>query len=81
MAINFGTSNYCSDGGRSVSKKIFLLLLVLSINSHQNVIFVHGAAGGDDHETVSISSAGFWGQIMAIFALVVCSGIVAGIYN
>ncbi|KAG2217255.1 hypothetical protein INT45_010263 [Circinella minor] len=56
-------------------KIIFFLLLTLLVQ--QNVYAIGN--NEEEKETLSVSSAGFWGQVLAIFALVICSGIVAGL--
>ncbi|KAI9246934.1 hypothetical protein BDA99DRAFT_260502 [Phascolomyces articulosus] len=68
----------CYSGWKIPSMRIiniFLLIFILD-HSHPNVIFVHAAG---DHDPIPASSPEFWGQIVAIFALVICSGIVAGL--
>ncbi|KAI7847277.1 hypothetical protein BDC45DRAFT_611137 [Circinella umbellata] len=56
-------------------KIIFFLFSILLLQ--QNVYAIGN--NEEEKETLSVLSAGFWGQVLAIFALVICSGIVAGL--
>lgn len=66
------SSHYMFSSIRSTALRIWLFIVASSL------IHVTLAVDSENDTNIDVKSPAFWGQIVAIIALVICSGIVAG---
>lgn len=59
---------------------IIIMLIPLNLLLFATLLVPCSLAMAEENTMLDVHSAGFWGQIVAIIALVLCSGIVAGMY-